>query len=77
MSCEGRYTHLARLPILNEEAERLANAVAAGHGSLDVLLGAIKARQEEREAAEKRIAELEGVEMDLRTDGEAAVRGPP
>lgn len=61
---------LARIPVLTEECDRLA-AVAAGNGTLDVLLNAIKARQAEREQAEARIIELEGVERDLREQEEA------
>jgi hypothetical protein len=59
-----RATLLARIPVLSAEAERLANAVAAGSGTLDVLLAAIKARQTEREQAEARLADLEGTERD-------------
>jgi DNA invertase Pin-like site-specific DNA recombinase len=69
-----RATLLARIPVLNAEAERLANAVAAGNGTLDVLLAAIKERQAEREAAERRIAELEGIERDLRAESDAVER---
>jgi site-specific DNA recombinase len=65
---------IARIPVLNAEAERLANAVAAGSGALDVLLTAIKQRQAEREQAELRLAELEGIERDLRADAEAVER---
>jgi site-specific DNA recombinase len=69
-----RATLIARIPVLSTEAERLADAVAAGHGSLDVLLGAIKQRQQEREQAEARLAELEGEERDLRADTDAVAR---
>lgn len=65
---------LARIPVLESEAARLADAVAAGSGTLDVLLAGIKARQAEREAAQARIAELEGVERDLRADQDAVER---
>ncbi len=69
-----RETLLARIPVLNAEAERLANAIAAGSGTLDVLLSAIKERQTEREAAELRLAELESTERDLRAESDAVER---
>ena len=37
---------------------------------MDTLLAGIKARQDEREQAEARVAELEGIEHDLRADSE-------
>src|SRR5262245_4841954 len=54
-----RTTLIGRIADLNAQAERLADAVAAGSGTLDVLLNAIKARQAEREQAEARLAEVE------------------
>ena len=54
--------------------ETLANAIAAGSGTLDVLLSAIKERQAEREAAELRLAELESTERDLRAESDAVER---
>lgn len=65
---------LTRIPVLAAESERLADAVAAGSGALDVLLSAIKARQAEREAAERLVAELEGIERDLRADAASVER---
>jgi DNA invertase Pin-like site-specific DNA recombinase len=69
-----RETLLARVPVLSAECERLADAVAAGSGTLDVLLSAIKSRQSEREQAEARITELEGIERDLQADHETVER---
>jgi site-specific DNA recombinase len=69
-----RETLIARIPVLSAEAERLANAIAAGSGTLDVLLSAIKARQAEREAAELRLSEIEGQERDLREQRDAVER---
>src|SRR5262249_39828651 len=69
-----RETLLARIPVLEAEATRLADAIAAGNGTMDVLLNAIKARQTEREQAEARVAELEGIERDLQADVETIER---
>src|SRR5262249_30156694 len=69
-----RATLLARIPVLEAECSRLADAVAAGSGALDVLLNAIKARQAERETAEARVTELEGIERDLRDEAEVVER---
>lgn len=69
-----RATLLARIPVLTAECERLADAVAGGSGTLDVLLSGIKTRQAEREAAEARVVELESIERDLRADADAVER---
>lgn len=65
---------LDRIPVLEAEATRLADAVAVGAGTLDTLLAGIKARQAEREQAVARIAELEGIERDLRADADSVAR---
>jgi DNA invertase Pin-like site-specific DNA recombinase len=57
---------LARIPVLESECVRLADAVAAGSGTLDVLLAGIKSRQAEREQAEHRLAVIEADARALR-----------
>lgn len=71
-----RETLLARIPVLSAECERLADAVAAGSGTLDVLLAGIKSRQAERETTEARVAEIEGIERDLRAERSSAYGRP-
>ena len=61
---------LARIPQLDVEARRLAEAVALGNGSVDVLLAAIKERQTEREQAQAELADIQAEERDLRSEAE-------
>jgi hypothetical protein len=44
-----RASILDRLPVLASQEERLADAVATGDGSVDALVAALKARQQERQ----------------------------
>ena len=52
------------------QEERLAEAVANGDGSVSALVAALKARQQEREDLEARLAELETWERDVKADEE-------
>jgi DNA invertase Pin-like site-specific DNA recombinase len=63
-----RASIIARLPVLATQEERLADAVATGDGSVSALVAALKARQQERQDLESRLAELETWERDAEAD---------
>jgi len=64
---------LARLPVIATEEQRVADAIAGG-AEVPVLVAKLKALQTEREIAEARVSELEGIERDLKADGETVER---
>ena len=59
---------IERLPVLAAQEERLAEAVATSDGSVSALVAALKARQQERQDLESRLAELETWERDAQAD---------
>jgi hypothetical protein len=59
---------LDRLPVLAAQEQRLAEAVATSDGSVNALVAALKARQQERQDLESRLAELETWERDAQAD---------
>jgi hypothetical protein len=65
-----RASIIARLPVLATQEERLADAVANGDGAVSALVAALKARQQERQDLEARLAELDGWERDAQADHE-------
>ncbi len=64
---------LDRLPEIAIEESRVANAIAAGAG-LDVLVEKLKDLKAEREAAEKRISQIQADERDIRVEADAVER---
>ena len=64
----ARAATLDRLPVLASQEERLAEAVATNDGSVSALVAALKARQQERQDLESRLAELETWERDAQAD---------
>jgi len=65
-----RASIIARLPVLATQEERLADAVVNGDGAVSALVAALKARQQERQDLEARLAELDGWERDAQADHE-------
>ncbi|MET0485892.1 MAG: hypothetical protein ABW216_09355, partial [Candidatus Rokuibacteriota bacterium] len=63
-----RASILDLLPTLAAQEERLAEAVATSDGSVNALVAALKARQQERQDLESRLAELETWERDAQAD---------
>ena len=64
---------LARLPVIATEEQRIADAIAGG-ADIPALVAKLKSLQTEREIAEARVLELEGVERNLRADQDAVER---
>ena len=69
-----RETQLVEIPKLAAAEAKLAKAIAVSD-DMDALVTELKATQQERKAAEARVAELEGYERDLR-DQEDQVQRP-